>query len=276
MEDKVFKYVISLILCVILFMSETLLLIQYNVSKGIRKEDVIKIIDNFDIEDEFKKMDDYYKVKNIIGEEPLEEIINSEELNRYVKENAKSMYLKIIYGEKVNYISNEELTEYINNKLDSLQEINNITETDKKELLNIIDKIINDIENSIEESNNIGNLNIIEKFMSSKTTTYLMLITLTISATIILINKSKNGLIFIGLPTLITGILFLILELTLTRKLYVTGIDRSVIYAVNNYLPNMIKTLKKSSIIMTTIGFIECALYTILNFQEVGNKNGEI
>ncbi|MGM9850263.1 MAG: hypothetical protein ACI31V_05155 [Bacilli bacterium] len=276
MEDKIFKYVISFILCVILFVSETLLLIQYNVSKGIRKEDVIKIIDNVNLEDEIKELNSYDKLEEKLNREVLNEIINSDELNRYVKENAKSIYLKTIYGEKVNYISNEELKLYINNKVEQLEELNEITETDKIEILNIVDEITKEVENGIEETSKIENMNIIEKIMSNKTTTYILLITIFISATIILINKSKTGLIFAGLPTIITGVLFLILELTLTRKISSTGIDRRVIYAVNNYLPNMIKTLKKSSIIMTSIGFIECALYTILNYQEVGNKDGEI
>ena len=276
MEDKIFKYVISFILCVILFVSETLLLIQYNVSKGIRKEDVIKIIDNVNLEDEIKELNSYDKLEEKLNREVLNEIINSDELNRYVKENAKSIYLKTIYGEKVNYISNEELKLYINNKVEQLEELNEITETDKIEILNIVDEVTKEVENGIEETSKIENMNIIEKIMSNKTTTYILLITIFISATIILINKSKTGLIFAGLPTIITGVLFLILELTLTRKINATGIDRRVIYAVNNYLPNMIKTLKKSSIIMTSIGFIECALYTILNYQEVGNKDGKI
>lgn len=276
MEDKIFKYVISFILCIILFVSETLLLVQYNVSKGIRREDVIKIIDNLNIEDEIQELENYDKLEEKLNREVLNEIINSDELNRYVKENAKSIYLKTIYGEKVNYISNEELKLYINNKVEQLEELNEITETDKIEILNIVDEITKEVENGIEETSKIENMNIIAKIMSNKTTTYILLITIFISATIILINKSKTGLIFAGLPTIITGVLFLILELTLTRKINATGIDRRVIYAVNNYLPNMIKTLKKSSIIMTSIGFIECALYTILNYQEVGNKDGKI
>lgn len=276
MEDKIFKYVISFILCIILFVSETLLLIQYNVSKGIRREDVIKIIDNLNIEDEIQEFENYDKLEEKLNREVLNEIINSDELNRYVKENAKNIYLRIIYGENLNYISNEELKEYINNKVEQLEELNEITETDKIEILNTVDKIINEVENNIEETSKIENMNIIAKFMSNKTTTYILLITILLSAAIILINKSKTGLIFTGLPTIITGVLFLILELTLTRKINATGIDRRVIYAVNNYLPNIIATLKKSSIIMTSIGFIECALYTILNYQEVGNKNGKI
>ena len=121
-----------------------------------------------------------------------------------------------------------------------------------------------------------NNLNIIQKFMSNKTTTYLLLITVFISLGIILINKSKTGFLFTGLPTIIVGVIFLILELSLAGKINATGIDERIIYVVNTHLPNILKTLKKSSIIMFSIGFIECALYTILNYQETGSENAEI
>ena len=275
MSEKMATYIISFIVCTILFVSETLLLIQYNMSKGIKKQDVIEIIDDFDIEDEIKKIDDYYKLENILGEEQLNEIISSNELNKYVKENAKSVYLKIMYGENLNTENSLELREYINNKLDTLHELNQITEEQEIEVSSIINTIINEAENDIEESIDFGNMNVIEKFMSNKATIYMIIITVLLTLSIILINKSKTGLIFVGIPTIITGILFLILELSLTQKINIIGIDKQAIYTVNTYLPNLIKTLTKSSIIMTLIGFIECALYAVLKNQEVGNENGK-
>ena len=277
MENKIIKYVINFLLCIILFVSEIILLIQFNLSKGIRKQDVIKIIDNINIEDEIKELDKYDKLEQTLKPEILKEIINSEELNAYVKENAKGIYLKLIYGEKTYYASNQELKEYVNNKIGQLEEINEIKEEEKNNLLSIIDEITTEVENNIEEISNIdNNFNIIQKFMSNRTTVYLLLTTILLTAGIILLNKSKTGYIFTGLPTIITGVIFLILELALTEKINATGIDRRVIYAVNTYLPNIIKTLRKSSIIMTSIGFIECALYTILNYQELGSENAEI
>ena len=277
MENKIIKYVISFFLCLILFISEIILLIQFNLSKGIKRQDVTKIIDNINIEDEIKELDRYDELEQSLDPEILKEIVNSEELNLYVKENAKGIYLKLIYGENTYYASNQELKEYINNKIESLQELNKITETEKDNLLSIIDEITTEVENNIEEISNIdNNLNIIQKFMSNKTTTYLLLITVFISLGIILINKSKTGFLFTGLPTIIVGVIFLILELSLAGKINATGIDERIIYVVNTHLPNILKTLKKSSIIMSSIGFIECALYTILNYQETGSENAEI
>lgn len=277
MENKIIKYVISFFLCLILFISEIILLIQFNLSKGIKRQDVTKIIDNINIEDEIKELDRYDELEQSLDPEILKEIVNSEELNLYVKENAKGIYLKLIYGENTYYASNQELKEYINNKIESLQELNKITETEKDNLLSIIDEITTEVENNIEEISNMdNNLNIIQKFMSNKTTTYLLLITVFISLGIILINKSKTGFLFTGLPTIIVGVIFLILELSLAGKINATGIDERIIYVVNTHLPNILKTLKKSSIIMSSIGFIECALYTILNYQETGSENAEI
>lgn len=277
MENKIIKYVISFFLCLILFISEIILLIQFNLSKGIKRQDVTKIIDNINIEDEIKELDRYDELEQSLDPEILKEIVNSEELNLYVKENAKGIYLKLIYGENTYYASNQELKEYINNKIESLQELNKITETEKDNLLSIIDEITTEVENNIEEISNMdNNLNIIQKFMSNKTTTYLLLITVFISLGIILINKSKTGFLFTGLPTIIVGVIFLILELSLAGKINATGIDERIIYVVNTHLPNILKTLKKSSIIMFSIGFIECALYTILNYQETGSENAEI
>lgn len=276
MENKIFKYVISFILCIVLFIVELLFMLQYNISKGIRKQDVIKIIDNVNIEDEFEKLDNYDELEDILGRETLKEIANSEELNKYFKENAKSIYLNLIYGEQNNYSGNLELKEYINNKIDALFELNKITEEQKKEATEIMNKTIQEIEDNIETTNKVDTLHIIEKIMSSKTTTYLLFITILLTAGIILINKSKTGLIFTGLPTIIVGVLFLILELGLTQKINATGIDEDVMYIINNYLPNLINTLKKTSIMMTIIGFVECAIYTVLNYQEVGSNNGEI
>lgn len=276
MENKIIKYVISFILCIVLFIAELLFMLQYNISKGIRKQDVIKIIDNVNIEEEFEKLDNYDELKDILGKETLKEIANSEELNNYFKENAKSIYLNLIYGEQNNYSGSLELKEYINNKIDVLFELNKITQEQKKDATEIMNKIIQEIENNIETTNKADTLHIIEKIMSSKTTTYLLFTTILLTAGIILINKLKTGLIFTGLPTIIVGVLFLILELGLTQKINATGIDEDVMYIINNYLPNLIKTLKKTSIMMTAVGFVECALYTVLNYQERSAQNGEI
>ena len=90
-----------------------------------------------------------------------------------------------------------------------------------------------------------------------------------------LINRSKDAYMFIGLTTLIVGVIFFILWLSLSKTIVTTGIDEDIIRYASTYLPTLLKTLKKSSIIMSILGALGCTTYTIMNYQEV-QANGKI
>lgn len=277
MDSKILKYLISIPLCVTLMTVELLLLVQYNISNGIRKSDVLNIIDNIDIVEQVEDQEEYQELKNILGKETLDELINSDEVSFYIRESAKKIYLNTIHGEKNPAISKQELTEYIENKAASLQEENKLSEKNKREVIRLFNEIADKMANDINETANFSaNTNIIPNLISKKTTTYLILGVVFISALIMLINQNKNGLLFPGITTLIVGTLFFILHLSLTRKINATGIDDEIIELIKDYLPNLVRTLRKSSLMMMIIGGIECGLYTVLNYQEMGNKDGEI
>lgn len=277
MDSKIIKYIISIPLCVMLMVVELLLLTQYNASKGIRKEDVIKIIDNVDIVEQMEDQQEYRELENILGNETLDEIINSEELNSYIRESAKRIYLNTMYGEKNIALSKQELIEYVESKAASLQEENKLSEKNKREVIRLFNELADEMANDINDTASFSaNNNIIPKLLSNKTTTYLVLAVVFISALIMLINQNKNGLLFPGITTLIVGTLFFILQLSLTRKIHATGIDDEIIELIKDYLPNFVRTLRKSSLMMMIIGGIECGLYTVLNYQEMGSSNGEI
>lgn len=277
MDNKILKYIISIPLCVMLMVVELLLLTQYNISKGIRKEDVIKIIDNVDIVEQIEDQQEYRELENILGNETLDEIINSEELNSYIRESAKRIYLNTMYGEKNIALSKQELIEYVESKAASLQEENKLSEKNKREVIRLFNELADEMANDINDTASFSaNNNIIPKLLSKKTTTYLVLAVVFISALIMLINQNKNGLLFPGITTLIVGTLFFILQLSLTRKIHATGIDDEIIELIKDYLPNFVRTLRKSSLMMMIIGGIECGLYTVLNYQEMGSSNGEI
>ena len=276
MENKIIKYLFSFILAIVLFISEIFLMIQFNLSKGISKKDINKIIDNINIENEIIDNDDYKELEEQINPEILQEIIESEELSNYIKENAKALYNNILYNENNTYINSDELKEFVNNVISEHQELVGITDEEIELINEKIDEITKDIDESIEEVEIYKNdLKIISKILSTKTTTYILVFTLLIAAAIILINKSKDGYLFAGITTLIVGIIFLILWASLSKTIVTTGIDEEVIKYVSSYLPTLLKTLKKSSIIMTLIGVIGCITYTILHYQEV-QSNGKI
>lgn len=276
MENKIIKYLFSFILIIILFISEIFLMVQFNISRGITKEDMNRIIDNVNIENEIIETKEYKELEEQINPELLGQIIESEELSNYIKENAKALYSNILYNENNNYINSEELKQFVNNVILEQQELIGITDEDIELINKKIDEMTKEIEKSIGEVEEYkSDLKIISTFLSKKTTTYILGITVLIGATIILINRSKDGYIFVGVTSIIVGVIFLILWLSLSRTINTTGIDEDVIRYVSIYLPNLLKTLKQSSIIMTIIGAIGCITYTVLHYQEV-QSNGEI
>ena len=276
MENKIIKYLFSFILTIILFISEIFLMVQFNISRGITKEDMNRIIDNVNIENEIIETKEYKELEDQINPELLGQIIESEELSNYIKENAKALYSNILYNENNTYINTEELKQFVNNVILEQQELIGITDEDIELINKKIDEMTKEIEKSIGEVEEYkSDLKIISTFLSKKTTTYILGITVLIGATIILINRSKDGYIFVGVTSIIVGVIFLILWLSLSRTINTTGIDEDVIRYVSIYLPNLLKTLKQSSIIMTIIGAIGCITYTVLHYQEV-QSNGEI
>lgn len=272
MENRILKYFLSFILAIILFISEILLIVQYNTSRGITKENMDKAIDNISIENEIVQMDDYKELEEQINPEILQQIIESNELNNYIKGNVKALYSNILYNENNKYVNSEELKQFVNNLVIEQQETLELTE-EEIELINIkIDNITKKIDKSIEDVKmHKSDMEIISKIVSKTTTTYILTFTILIGAAIIIINKSKDGYIFTGIITLIVGVIFFIIWLTLSRKITTTGIDDKIIKYIEIYLPTLLKTLKKSSVIMSLIGLLECTIYTILHYQEVQN-----
>lgn len=269
--------IISIMLSIFLFITEMLFMTSYNISHGITQQNVINIIEQVNIKNELNGIDAYKNLKQEINREILDQIFTSQEVENYIKENAKAVYINILYKENMEYISSIELKEQVNNKIEILTEQNEITEEQKEKIMTIIDELTSTIDNQIENINNENEvLQIIRIIFSKKTTNYILTAVAIIALLIFTVNKSKSGYLWTGLPTIITGVLFLILALSIEGKLPETSIDIEIKNFIIKYLPSLIKTLKKSSIIMTSIGFIECALYTILNYQERSAQDGKI
>ena len=276
MENKIIKYFISFILSIALLIAEIILMVQFNISRGITKKDINKIIDNINIENEIIDARDYKELEEQINPEVLGQIIRSEELNNYIKENAKALYSNILYNENNAYINSDELRQFINNVLIEQQELVGITDEDIELINKKIDNMIKEIEESIGEVEiHKNDIKIVSTFISKKTTTYILGINLLIAAAIILINKSKDGYVFVGISTLIVGTIFFVLWLALSKTIVTTGIDEEIIKYVSTYLATFLNTLKRSSILMMIIGAIGCITYTVLHYQEV-QSNGEI
>lgn len=274
MTGNVVKFFLSFILSIVLFVLEVLLLVQFNVSRGITKSEINNIIDDVSIENEIIDSDIYKELEDQIDYELLQEIVESDELDSYLKGNAKAIYNNILYNENNSYISSDGFKEYVHNLIEHKKE--DISSDD----IDIIESKINELTKEIDlQIENIetyrSDIVLISSFMLEKTTIYLALFSILVAFIIIVINRSKDGYMFVGLTTIIVGVIFFVLWLSLSRTINTTGIDREVIHYVNIYLPTLLKTLKKSSIILFVIGALGCTIYTILHYQEV-QQNGNM
>ena len=274
MTGNVVKFFLSFILSIVLFVLEVLLLVQFNVSRGITKSEINNIIDDVSIENEIIDSDIYKELEDQIDYELLQEIVESDELDSYLKGNAKAIYNNILYNENNSYISSDGFKEYVHNLIEHKKE--DISSDD----IDIIESKINELTKEIDlQIENIetyrSDIVLISSFMLEKTTIYLALFSILVAFIIIVINRSKDGYMFVGLTTIIVGVIFFVLWLSLSKTINTTGIDREVIHYVNLYLPTLLKTLKKSSIILFVIGVLGCTTYTILHYQEV-QQNGNM
>ena len=267
--------IISFMLCILLFITEILFMTFFNISHGITREEIINIIETIDIKEELNELDTYKQVQEEIKPEILEQLVLSQEVEQYIKQNAEAIYINTIYNENNSYISSVELKKQIDNKINILIEEQQITPEQRDQIIKIIEEITSNIDEQIENINNKNEiLKIISVILNSKTANYILIGIISIALIIFWINKSKEGYIWTGIPTLVTGILFLILVLEIEGKLPNISIDIETRNTLKKYLPSMINALKKSSIIMTLIGTVECSLYAILKIQERSELDG--
>jgi len=94
----------------------------------------------------------------------------------------------------------------------------------------------------------------------------LIMITSTI---IIIINRNSHDyLLWLGLPTLISGILFLIFALSLNGTLNFVQIDNSIYITINKWFSSIIKNLINTSAFTIIIGLISTIMYIILKLKK--------
>ena len=259
--------IMSSILSIILIIAEIILLIQVNISTGIKKETVENMIDDINIKKELKNQEEY-KELNRINPIITDEIITSDEFEIYFKENLKAVYKNIIYNEKNEYIKSDNLKIYINQKIEEF-ESEEFTEEDKELMLDKTNSIIHELDNAIEEiqKNDISG-NILSIIMS-KTASYILLLgTVFIAGLIIIINRTKESLLWVGVPTIISGILFYILSIEIKIN--------APLGTFRLLLNDITKTLKTTGTTTIIIGLLTIIIYIIQTIKKESEQNGTI
>lgn len=268
--------IISFFICIALFVTEMIYLTLYNVNNIATKKNIIELIDNINVKKELIKTDKYNEVTN----EVFDEIFDIEEIEIYIKENMKAIYLNTLYNENKEYVSSDNVKNKINDKLEVLVTENKITELQKEDIMKSTNDIIKEIDNNIEEANNndLGK-KIMQIIISKKTTHYILMGVIVLSSLIYLVNRDEKTLIWTGIPTLTSGLLFVLLALSLLGK--IDAIDMNINIDINGtlnpFFDKITNSLKTSGLVMSFIGTIELIGYTILKYKKIeSDENGKI
>lgn len=268
--------IISFFICIALFVTEMIYLTLYNVNNIATKKNIIELIDNINVKKELIKTDKYNEVTN----EVFDEIFDTEEIEIYIKENMKAIYLNTLYNENKEYVSSDNVKNRINDKLEVLVTENKITELQKEDIMKSTNDIIKEIDNNIEEANNndLGK-KIMQIIISKKTTHYILMGVIVLSSLIYLVNRDEKTLIWTGIPTLTSGLLFVLLALSLLGK--IDAIDMNINIDINGtlnpFFDKITNSLKTSGLVMSFIGTIELIGYTILKYKKIeSDENGKI
>lgn len=271
MNKKIVVSVISFVLCVVLFFVEMIYLMLFSVRNGITREDVINIIDDISITQILDAYDIYNDLM-LYDNDLVSEIIYSDEMNDYIKGNIKVTYSNIFCGKNNAYISSNDLLDLVNNKVESID----LNDYNSSDLLVMIHKFVDEFDSDlqvVQQSDSF--LLIVNDFFSSKTTNFLLGMIIVILLIIILINISYDSFIWIGLPTMMSGILFLILTLSLGGTINTIDVDINVFYYVNTFLGNLISKMKFISVLFTVIGSCFSILYFGIKKGYVGVNDGK-
>lgn len=273
MNENKTLLVINIILCTMLFTAEIIYLVIFNINNGIKKEEILNYINNIEAKELLKVTNINDKMENEIDKEIIGKIIETPQIKSYITTTIKNIYLGLLYNESLPDITSNEIIDLVNNSIDNNIEI---TDIEKQKILELTKEISLDIESNVKEIKNNKTSIISFKKLIEKTIPIILIISLIMLIMIItVINKNYESLLFIGLPTLIAGIIFLLLALSLTGTIKTIEISESTQVLLNKSFPSIIKTLKYTSIIACLIGLIEIIIYKIKKYQRRCTLNGK-
>jgi len=266
--------VINMILCFMLFFIEIFYLTFFTINKGIKKEEVLNYINNIDIKEILTttKIHDEIQKEINLDKETIDKIMSSPQIETYIKDNTKQLYLALFYKEEIPNITSNDIINLVNNNIDDIVGESNleITEEKKQEIIELAKKLSHDIEANMTNIDEIKiEFNNYRKIISTTIPNILVVLIRITSTIIIIINRNSHDyLLWLGLPTLISGILFLIFALSLNGTLNFVQIDNSIYITINKWFSSIIKNLINTSAFTIIIGLISTIMYIILKLKK--------
>lgn len=271
MNNKFFVSCISFICCVLLFFMEISFLLLFSVRNGIKKDSVVNIINDIPVINILKNFDAYNDLSSF-NSDLVFDVIESDEMNYFVKENLKVSYLNVFYGEDISYLSG---TDVLNFAVERAFSYYDSDDSSSIVFFDTIERLINEFEENVCDNQNNNYFVVINTIFSSTTMNIFMILSVILVIFIILFNMSYDSLIWIGIPTFLSGIMILILTLLLCGTIDGVFLNANIIYYVTKFFGNLIIKMRFVSILFVSIGCCLIIVYYFIKKGYVGVYDGK-
>ena len=223
------KKFLSIIISLILILILAFLIILLPLNNLLKKDNVKRIVNNIQIEEQIEQDENFAKVidkifeplyieakKYNISDKYIIKIMDSEEVKNLIGSITSNIIDYVITGNDQKIISNIDINNVISNSIDKINRNYLIfTEENKQNILQIVDKKINEYQDiipntkEVEEnlnSNTLKILNVMRSLFASKLIIFLIVTVIILTLVIILLNLEKfKWLKYIGVNLFIAN-----------------------------------------------------------------------
>ncbi len=228
------KKFLSIIISLILILILAFLIILLPLNNLLKKDNVKRIVNNIQIEEQIEQDENFAKVidkifeplyieakKYNISDKYIIKIMDSEEVKNLIGSITSNIIDYVITGNDQKIISNIDINNVISNSIDKINRNYLIfTEENKQNILQIVDKKINEYQDiipntkEVEEnlnSNTLKILNVMRSLFASKLIIFLIVTVIILTLVIILLNLEKfKWLKYIGVNLFIASLISLL------------------------------------------------------------------
>ena len=260
--NKKIKQIINILLLISILSLGSIYILIHNINKGLTEKDIKEFVDKIDITKELRKTEIYDEIRTKvnINKDTIEKILNSDQIERYIKDNITDICISVINDQNLPIINNKDIIDIVETNVDKLMKEKNIelTEEQKQKLLELTNQYASLIE---EGMNNLETfkreITIFKNFTLKTVPKILLFVTImTMFFTVIYNRTTHEYLIYIGIPCVLIGIFNIIAFITI------------------NGLTSLFKTYQNLTLKTGVIGLI-IGIIQIIIYAKIGRKSDE-
>ena len=139
--NKKIKQIINILLLISILSLGSIYILIHNINKGLTEKDIKEFVDKIDITKELRKTEIYDEIRTKvnINKDTIEKILNSDQIERYIKDNITDICISVIDDQNLPIINNKDIIDIVETNVDKLMKEKNIelTEEQKQKLLEL-------------------------------------------------------------------------------------------------------------------------------------------